>query len=78
LHRASGIGEFRPRAKHGCDSVSDATLNVEYGRPITLLVTAAYMSHEKRRVTDLTDPAVLAELEDCVPLIQQGKGNEVL
>ncbi len=56
----------------------NATLNVEYGRLITMLVMAAYMSHEKKKVVDLTDPAVLAELETYVPLIQQGKGNEVL
>jgi hypothetical protein len=36
------------------------------------------MSHEKGRAIDLTDPSVLDELEDYVPLIQQGKGQEVL
>jgi predicted dehydrogenase len=56
----------------------DAALNVEYGRLITMVVMAAYMSHERQKVVDLTDPAVLAELETYVPLIQQGKGNEVL
>jgi hypothetical protein len=65
-------------AKHRCDSVSDAALNVEDDRLIARLVTAAYTSREKRKVINLTDPAVLAELEDRVPLIQQGKGNEVL
>jgi hypothetical protein len=39
---------------------------------------AAYMSQEKRKVIDLTDPRVLAELETYVPLIQQGKGKQVL
>jgi hypothetical protein len=39
---------------------------------------AAYMSAEKKRVIDLTDPATLAELETYVPLIQQGRGAEQL
>ena len=56
----------------------DALLNLEYGRLITLLLMAAYMSHEKRKVIDLTDPATLRELETYVPLIQQGKGAQVL
>ena len=33
----------------------DALLNLEYGRFITMLIMAAYLSHEKRRVVDLTD-----------------------
>ena len=56
----------------------DALLNLEYGKLITALVMAAYMSHEKRKVIDLTDTRVLAELEEYVPLIQQGKGRQVL
>jgi hypothetical protein len=36
------------------------------------------MAHEKKMTIDLTDSAVLAELESYVPLIQQGKGAEVL
>jgi predicted dehydrogenase len=56
----------------------DALLNLEYGRLITMLIMAAYMSHEKRRVIDMTDPQTLAELETYVPLIQQGKGRQVL
>jgi hypothetical protein len=36
------------------------------------------MAHEKKTTIDLTDSAVLAELESYVPLIQQGKGAEVL
>jgi predicted dehydrogenase len=49
-----------------------------YGLEITKLVMAAYMSAERRRTIDLTDPAVQQELETYVPLIQQGKGAEVL
>jgi predicted dehydrogenase len=56
----------------------DALLNLEYGRFITMLIMAAYMSHEKRRVIDMTDPRTLTELETYVPLIQQGKGRQVL
>ncbi len=56
----------------------DALLNLEYGRLITLLIMAAYMSHEKRRVIDLTDTATLHELETYVPLIQKGEGRQVL
>jgi predicted dehydrogenase len=56
----------------------DALLNLEYGRFITMLIMAAYLSHEKRRVVDLTDPHTVAELATYVPLIQQGKGRQVL
>jgi predicted dehydrogenase len=56
----------------------NALLNLEYGKLITMLIMAAYMSHEKGKVIDLTDPAVLGELENYVPLIQQGKGKQVL
>ena len=57
---------------------NDGMLNLEYGRLITMLIMAAYMSHEKKKTIDLTDAAVLEELETYVPLIQQGKGKEVL
>ena len=43
-----------------------------------MLIMAAYLSHEKRKVIDLTDPRTCAELETYVPLIQQGKGKQVL
>jgi hypothetical protein len=36
------------------------------------------MSQEKRKVIDLTDSRTRAELETYVPLIQQGKGRQVL
>jgi len=49
-----------------------------YGLEITKLVMAAYMSAERRKVIDLTDAAVQQELETYIPLIQQGKGGEVL
>jgi len=56
----------------------DGFLNWEYGLQITRLVMAAYMSAEKKKVIDLTDPAVSEELENYIPLIQQGKGGEIL
>ncbi len=56
----------------------DARLNLEYGKLITMLILAAYMSHEKRKVIDLTDSRILRELEDYVPLIQKGEGKKVL
>lgn len=56
----------------------DALLNLQYGKLVTRLIMAAYMSHEKKKVIDLTDSRTLDELEGYVPLIQQGKGKEVL
>jgi predicted dehydrogenase len=49
-----------------------------YGLEITRLVMAAYMSAEKKKVIDLTDPAVLKELDTYIPLIQQGRGADQL
>ena len=56
----------------------DALLNFEYGLEIVRLTMAAYMSGETGRVVDLTDSATLAALETYIPLIQQGRGREVL
>jgi predicted dehydrogenase len=56
----------------------DALLNLEYGKLVTMLIMAAYMSHEKRCVMDLTSQRTLNDLEAYVPLIQQGKGRQVL
>jgi len=56
----------------------NALLDFEYGRLVTMLVMAAYMAHEKKKLIDLTDSKVLKELESYVPLIQQGKGARVL
>ena len=35
---------------------------------------AAYLSAEQGRVVDLTDAATQRQLDDYVPLIQQGRG----
>jgi predicted dehydrogenase len=53
-------------------------LDWQYGLEITRLTMAAYMSAERRATVDLTDPATIQELETYVPLIQQGRGREVL
>jgi hypothetical protein len=39
---------------------------------------AAYMSHEKKQMIDLTDSEVLEELQNYVPMIQKGQGARVL
>ncbi len=56
----------------------DGFLPWSYGLEITKLVMAAYLSAERKRVIDLTDPAIQKELETYIPLIQQGKGHEIL
>jgi predicted dehydrogenase len=56
----------------------DGFLPWSYGLEITKLVMAAYLSAERKRVIDLTDPATQKELETYIPLIQQGKGHEIL
>jgi len=71
------IAEWRD-AISAFEKGKNALLNFEYGRLITMLVMAGYMAHEKKMTIDLTDSTVLAELESYVPLIQQGKGAEVL
>jgi len=56
----------------------DGFLPLSYGLEITRLVTAAYMAAETRKTVDLTDPNTQKELETYMPLIQQGRGAEVL
>jgi predicted dehydrogenase len=53
-------------------------LDWRYGLEITRLNLAAYLSAERKATVDLTDAATLEELETYVPLIQQGRGLEVL
>jgi hypothetical protein len=53
-------------------------LNWEYGLEITRIIMAGYMSAERQHTIDLTDPKILDELESYIPLIQQGKGAEIL
>ncbi len=56
----------------------DGLLNFSYGLEITRLVMASYLSAERKMTIDLTDPKIRQELETYVPLIQQGRGGEVL
>jgi predicted dehydrogenase len=56
----------------------DGLLPLSYGLEITKLCMAGYLAAERRKTIDLTDPALQKELETYVPLIQQGKGAEVL
>ena len=53
-------------------------LDWHYGVGIVRLTMAAYLSSERRATVDLCDPRTSAELETYVPLIQQGRGREVL
>jgi hypothetical protein len=59
-------------------SEKDAMLSWRYGLEVVKLVMAGYLSAETGKTVDLTDPAVQKQLETYVPLIQQGKGKEVL
>ena len=56
----------------------DGLLNWEYGLEITRLCQAAYLSAERQKTIDLTDPATQKELDSYTSLIAQGKGAEVL
>jgi predicted dehydrogenase len=49
-----------------------------YGVEIVRLTMAAYLSAERRATIDLTDPVTAQALENYVPLIQQGRGSQVL
>jgi predicted dehydrogenase len=56
----------------------NALLDFDYGLDVVRLTMAAYLSAEESRTVDLTDPSTRAALDDYVPLIQQGRGAEVL
>lgn len=73
-----GYTDEEEDAAHAFMHGQDGFLPWSYGLEITKLVMAAYMSGERKKVIDLTDPAVQKELETFIPLIQQGKGAEVL
>jgi predicted dehydrogenase len=55
-----------------------AFLDFDYGVEIVRLTMAAYRSADERRVIDLTDRTERAALDTYVPLVQQGKGSQVL
>jgi predicted dehydrogenase len=52
----------------------DALLDFDYGLEVVRLTMAAYLSAERGAVVRVDDP----ELDDYVPLIQQGRGAEIL
>ncbi len=56
----------------------DGLLNWEYGLEVQRLVMASYLAAERGCTIDLTDKAVIAELDNYVPAIQQGKGHDQL
>ena len=56
----------------------NALLDWGYGREITRLVMAAYLSAERGATIDLEDPGVTKELSGYVPAIQAGDGWKVL
>lgn len=53
-------------------------LEWDYGLEIVRLTMAAYLSAERRATVNLIDAATLAELDNYIPLIQQGRGAETL
>jgi predicted dehydrogenase len=53
-------------------------LDWNYGVEIVRLTMAAYLSSERKATIDLTDRETSEFLENYVPLIQQGRGNDVL
>jgi len=55
-----------------------ALLDFDDGLDVVRLTMAAYMSAEHGAVIDLTDQSVLDALESYIPLIQQGRGTELL
>jgi predicted dehydrogenase len=57
---------------------SKPLLDWRHGRSVTELVMAAYLSGETGKTVDMTDTATRAGLQTYIPLIQQGKGGEVL
>jgi predicted dehydrogenase len=73
-----GYPDENEEAIRAFSSGRDGFLPWSYGLEIIKLVMAAYMSAEEKRTIDLTDPEVQKELETFVPLIQQGRGAEVL
>jgi hypothetical protein len=57
---------------------TDALLDFDDGLEVVRLTMAAYMSAEEGRTVDLGDPATRAALDDYLPLVQQGRGLDVL
>jgi predicted dehydrogenase len=73
-----GYTDENEDAYHAFLAGRDGLLPLTYGLEIAKLVTAAYMSADMKKTIDLTDPKVQKELETYIPLVQQGRGAEVL
>lgn len=73
-----GYTDENEDAMHAFLEGRDAYLPLSYGLEITKLVTAAYMSADMKKTIVLTDPKVQKELDTYIPLVQQGRGKEVL
>jgi predicted dehydrogenase len=73
-----GYTDENEDAYHAFLAGRDAMLDFSYGLEITKLVTASYMSADMKKTIDLTDAATQKELETYIPLVQQGRGAEVL
>jgi predicted dehydrogenase len=73
-----GYSDENEQAVQAFNAGQDGLLTWRYGLEITKLVMAAYLSAERRQEIDLTDPAQQQFLETYVPLIQQGRGADVL
>lgn len=56
----------------------DGFLNWEYGLQITRLCQAGYLSAEKQKTIDLTNPDINKQLDSYTSAIAQGKGAEIL
>lgn len=65
-------------AYHAFTTGRPPLLDWRYGLEIVRLTMAAYLSAERGQTVDLTDPETVQELETYIPLIQQGRGREVL
>jgi predicted dehydrogenase len=65
-------------AVHAFSQGKDAFLNFDYGLEITTLCQAAYLSAEKQKTIDLTDPKIQKELDTYTSLIAQGKAADQL
>jgi len=53
-------------------------LDGRFGHHIVRLLMAGYLSSETNKVIDLTNPEIVDYLDNYIPLIQQGKGAQVL
>ncbi len=56
----------------------DGMLGADFGRDVVKILMAAYLSAERGKTINLVDPEVQDYLKTYVPLIQKGRGGEVL